>query len=307
MTAGVHPGPSVSAMDMRLMETANMWVIRELEGRADPGELSAWLNASPAHAEAYRRASLVYGALQAPAARVASKRTSLSSRRIVASVALVLVAAWLARDIPLRLTSEVTDVGESRDLTLPDGSHVDLNTSSAASVDYSGRLREVQLKRGEAWFDVARNPDRPFVVLAGDARVTVLGTAFNVRRTDSGISVSVARGRVEVRRGDQSTVLTPGRAVQVSAETFELSDVPVGRISEWRTGWVGFEQATFAEVVDELARYHRGPLFIASAALRMRPISARLNINAPEKALQVALQAASAKMIELPGGVRIIY
>ena len=289
------------------MDTANIWLIRQREGRADPSELRAWLEASPSHSEAYRRAASVYNVVERPAARVMKKARRSHSRQIAAIILLSVGAGWMLRDLPLRFTSTVTEAGETRDIALPDGSHVELNTHSAASVDYSGTERKVTLKRGEAWFNVARNTARPFVVHADDVRVTVLGTKFNVRRLDDSISISVAEGLVQVRDSHKSTLLEAGQAVLVSGEQFAVSDIAPARVAEWRAGWAGFEQTTFETVIEELSRYHRGMLFIADSQLRDRPISARFDVRSPETALKMAVTAASASMVELPGGVRIIF
>jgi transmembrane sensor len=305
------PSSPVSPIDLRLMETANVWLLLEGEGRADPEALAAWLAASPAHLDAYSRAKTVYRAIDVPAARVAARqsRLALSRRQALLAGGVAAAGAWLLRDAPLRLTSSVTEVGETRAIDLPDGSRVELNTHSAASIDYAGDRRQVRLKRGEAWFEVARDRARPFVVIAGEARVTVLGTQFNVRRVDAGALVSVAEGRVEVRRGGVVVVLGPGDGVLTEApgERLDRFSTSTTRVAEWREGSVTFRDATFGAVIDELGRYHRGALLIADDRLRERPISARLNVRAPETALQLAVKAASAEMIQLPGGARIIF
>ncbi|MFC4314068.1 FecR family protein [Steroidobacter flavus] len=297
----------LTAIEMAVMDTANIWLIREREGRADPAALAAWLAASPSHAEAYRRAASVYAAVEVPATRVGRKTRNFSRWRNAASVLFLISAGWLLRDLPVELTSTVTAVGETRELSLPDGSQVELNAASAARVDYSEAERKIELRRGEAWFAVTRDVARPFVVIAGDTRITVLGTKFNVKRRDDAVLVSVAEGRVEVRDASRNVTLTPGRAVVASPDRFEVTDIPLTQVAEWRTGWMGFEQTTFEAVIDELSSYHRGPIFIAARDLRTRPIAARLNLQSPEAALKIAVSAASAEMIELPGGVRIIF
>src|ERR1700730_8306871 len=89
----------------------------------------------------------------------------------------------------------VTAVGEQRTLTLEDGTRVYLNTNSRAIVHYDKKLRQVNLEKGEALFEVAKRPDWPFVVTAGDRQVTALGTAFIVRRGGKDFAVTLLEGK----------------------------------------------------------------------------------------------------------------
>ncbi len=291
-----------------LMDEANIWLIRCREGRADPDELALWLQSSPDHAEAYHRAGLVYGALAGPAAKVVDRQKAMTRRQVGGSMLALAAGVWLGRDLPVNLTSIVTATGETRDIPLPDGSHAFLNTNSALSFNYDGPERRVHLKRGEAWFDVRRNPDRPFLVRARDAQVRVLGTQFSVRRLDDGgIDVGVAEGQVAVRRGGRSTILGLGRRVIAAGDRFAESAVAPSHLALWRTGWIALEQTTFGAAIDELARYHDGAVFLFGDELRNRAFSGRLNIRDTNRALALAVQAASARMIDMPGGMRIIF
>src|SRR5690606_85904 len=91
-----------------------------------------------------------------------------------------------------------TQVGGRESVPLPDGSRVELNTDSKLRAAMTGEKREVWLERGEAYFEVKHDRMRPFVVWAGDRRITVLGTKFSVRRAGARVRVAVAVGRVQV-------------------------------------------------------------------------------------------------------------
>lgn len=124
---------------------------------------------------------------------------SLPAARLVASVltvAMVFTLGWLIG--PERQREFSTAVGEQSSYTLEDGSRITLNTNSEVRVDYTGARRAIILVRGEANFDVAKNPERPFVVYAGGGIVWAVGTAFNVRYLGDAVDVTVTEGRVKV-------------------------------------------------------------------------------------------------------------
>ncbi|MCG8696066.1 MAG: FecR domain-containing protein, partial [Minwuiales bacterium] len=91
-----------------------------------------------------------------------------------------------------------TKESEHRSIELEDGSTIALGAASSLSVNYSGKRRTVVLEAGEALFEVAKDPNRPFVVLAGNGTITAVGTAFNVRRDADRVVVTVTEGEVEV-------------------------------------------------------------------------------------------------------------
>lgn len=135
----------------------------------------------------------------ADSANRARRRNRRVPRRIfaAASAIFVLVTAgvvWQTQRYPLY----TTDIGERRSITLTDGSTLDLNARSKVRVEFSGAERRVELLDGQALFDVAKDPQRPFIVRSGEAIVRAVGTQFDVYRKDSGTTVTVLEGRVAV-------------------------------------------------------------------------------------------------------------
>src|SRR5690606_33638330 len=105
-------------------------------------------------------------------------------------------------------------LGERRTETLPDGTEVVLNTDSALEMRYSKGRRYIEVKQGEAQFEVAHDASRPFVVSIGEDTVTALGTRFQVRREQGSAIVTLLEGSVEVVHSDERHVLRPNeRAV----------------------------------------------------------------------------------------------
>ena len=155
--------------------------------------------------------------------------------------------------------------GESRHVALADGSRLVVNTASEVRVDFSRTERTVELARGEAFFDVAKDASRPFVVRSGDVLVRAIGTKFSVRRLASGTDVLVAEGRVHVARAASDTAKAPPKPIELASghrarvptggEPVLLSSVDPARATAWTSGKVEFEEATLAEVIGEVNRY----------------------------------------------------
>lgn len=153
----------------------------------------------------------------------------------------------------------VTALGERSTFTLDDGSVVTLNTSSRLVVDYTAETRAVALEEGQALFEVAKNPDRPFVVTAGAKAITALGTAFDVRLDAQAVTVTMVEGRVAVDDGDQE--LVAGEQLVAAAETV-VRAADAERVTSWREGRVVFEDTALADAVAEMNRYAETKLVV---------------------------------------------
>jgi len=153
-----------------------------------------------------------------------------------------------------------TRVAETRTLALNDGSRVTVGAHSGVDVDYAPKTRRVVLKSGQAFFEVAHNPSRPFIVLAGDAEIRVTGTKFDVTRIGSDVRVAVLEGRVEVRRrGAAATsvqVLTAGQRSDLVADTDFRPAQPVAvPAGAWRQGRLYYADAPLSEILADAERY----------------------------------------------------
>ncbi|MFN3668454.1 MAG: FecR family protein [Brevundimonas sp.] len=173
------------------------------------------------------------------------------------AAALIVVAAaglWMAS----RPLVYATEVGEQRTVRLGDGSRVTLGPDSRVQIRLGDDRRSVTLARGQALFDVEGDPDRPFVVEAGDARVTALGTRFEVRRVGEGARVVLVEGRVAVRdarlpRSDWT--LKPGEQVVTTAARPTVTPVDAARATSWTTGRLLFDGVPVRVAVAEVNRY----------------------------------------------------
>lgn len=283
--------PDEIAADLFLRRRSGDW------SEADAAELQQWLDASPLHRECFESvermwaatgdaaASASIRALRAAALAAGPQADTSRTRRfaaIAAMLAVVVTAGGIGmmalRDGQIAPPAEAraqvyrTAVGERATVTLKDGSRLLLNTASEVRVDYSGKRRGLQLVSGEAWFDVAKDPSRPFVVSAGRHTVTAVGTSFDVRLEKAGLKVAVVEGRVAVDtvgRGRLSEVRA-GERIDVTGDAAVLR--PSGPVAgDWREGRIEFTSATLSEAAAEMNRYRRTPIVVTDPAVgRMR-------------------------------------
>lgn len=301
MTADPASRPSAT-----LLAEAADWLVR-LE--AAPGDRSlgpafeAWCAADPAHAAAFaevRRSWLAVPqglAAMAPAARAA--RRPPRRGRWAAGLAGLAVAAGLAvmllPGLALRMTADAaTGVGELRQVTLADGSRMQLAPLSAADMQLDGSHRRVILRRGEAFFQVVADAGRPFVVRAGRVQVTVTGTGFEVDRDDDRVTVAVRSGTVLVEAPAVPAVqLSPGETVEIPAD----GSAPIrGRIAPdavalWQDGRLFVDGATVGEVVARLRAYTPGLILVADDALADRQVTGLYDLRDPQAALSALMRA----------------
>lgn len=197
--------------------------------------------------------------------------------------------AWRAW-VPEWQTAFATPAGRIGHLPLPEGSDLTLDADSAVDVRLLAMRREVRLLRGGAFFSVARDAMRPFVVQAGDARVTVLGTRFAVEMDAMGVRVSVETGRVSVQgaAGTEALELGPGDTARVdsAAAPERMAPRSPDAVAPWRSGWLDFEQTPLAEAAVQLNRYRPGALVAVDPAVAALSVLARVNIARSSQWLQ---------------------
>lgn len=184
-----------------------------------------------------------------------------------------------------------TAVGRIESFSLRDGSKVMLNTDSEIRVQLGEAERHIELVRGEAFFEVAKDPRHPFVVRVGDKRVIAVGTQFSVRRESNDAEVVVTEGQVRVEadggagRGPD-TLLTPGSIARAGDAGVLVHRESVAQASErlsWRTGTLMFRDETLADAVAEFNRYNVRQIVIADpsvAALKIEGNFRATNVDA---------------------------
>lgn len=306
---------------------ASAWLAR-LQGSArtpaTEAAFKAWLAEDTAHSRAFARVTDTWDLIPGAArwTEAARKPAPQSSRRrprtmaMAASVAVLMAAAtvgWLA----LRDTVYQTGIGEQRIVTLDDGSRVTLNTDTRLAVDYDDQRRRIRLERGEALFEVAKNPQRPFTVQAGAEQVRALGTTFSVRKQRDRVDVLLIEGRVQVSREVSATtaagstadaapiVMAPGERLALRADRpGAVRDRPVlEEVTAWRRGEAMFDNVTLAEAVAEINRYGRTQVRVDDPALAKLRISGVFATRDPAEFAQVIAKLHDLRAVSTPEGV----
>jgi transmembrane sensor len=296
----------------------------------------AWLKRSPVHVEEFLQLSALHREIaRSPAFQASLEETLAEARdtvvsldesrvppspvvakaprrprwRAVAAGVLVLVTGALATALFYEPGVYRTGVGEQRSIALADGSVILLNTQSEIRVTLGEERRRVTLVDGEAMFDVARDPARPFLVDAGATAIRVLGTRFNVYRQRDKTTVTVIEGRVRVEEpkpsatesthkpqatnhkpqttghkpqaAQRTTTLTTGQQVVVAlgGDILQPPQVDLTRAIAWTERRVIFDDAPLSEVAVEFNRYNRRQLVLDDLRLAAREVTGVFQVH----------------------------
>ncbi|MFC5459341.1 FecR family protein [Massilia niabensis] len=280
------------------------WVARKHArglGDLESSVFDAWYAADSRHQGAYARAMAIYNAInlatvpQAPAPELprAAEQPARSRRSmwVYGAIAACFVAAVGTVHFSALRDDQVlsTAKGEFRKVPLQDKSVATINSGSRIEVEFTKDQRKINLREGEAWFEVAKDKSKPFIVEAGDARIRAVGTAFSVRRFASGAEVLVTEGTVEVwsrgrtaqRRqliaGERAFLAQAASAIAVSRQPME-----VDRKLAWREGKLILKNQTLHDAVADFNRYSPREIVIVDATLRDKRLFGQYKLDAPE-------------------------
>jgi len=346
-THGMSPGEAAAVWAARLD--------RGTLSLSDEAEFAEWVS-DPANDEALTRANEAMRVFDADrftdpnlkALRQAALKTVPAPRRyhvyLAASVALLMVGAAfvMARmqqfkptGAPIVAVAPVAtpprvadaavarpieysaDVGSRRMVSLPDGSTITLNTNSQVAVNFTEGRRLINLLRGQALFEVAHNPQRPFMVFAGDRRVTALGTVFEVRTDPSRMQVVLVQGSVVVDRGDRPgntsrskaedpVRLTPGQAFIDAGGRQRVTAIDVKRELLWRDGFVEFDDDSLGRAVREFNRYASQPIELSPDGVADLRISGVFRTDDPKRFVDTIGELLPVEVQPTPrGGMRL--
>jgi transmembrane sensor len=280
------------------LEQAADWQLRLQEEPRARAEFERWLNADPAHTQAWRKMQQLWGALGelAPVAEPVPVETAArpTPRRwwpaLAAAASVAAIAVLIAPQASLALRADYqTGIGETREVHLPDGSSVTLAPDSAMAVA-SNNPRQVELLRGQAYFQVAPDPQHPFTAKAGQLSVRVLGTAFDLDLQPASAEVALEHGQVQAEntRADLSERLAPGQRLKLNwpSGTVERSQLAPQQVAAWRSGSLFVENQSVADIVAHLQRYTSGWIVVPDANLKQRRITGLFDLSNPDRALQ---------------------
>ena len=298
-----------------ITDSAHSWRAILAEGAASPAEqqdFDEWFAADSRHREAFLQAEQVWqqlGRVDTSQMDPALFKPSLHERVRVglfntfskpqfglalASVCLLVLGLLLQTvlvDPTLVQSQYQTNKGEIQTVTLTDGSILTLGADSAVDIHYSGSKRMVRLLKGVGYFDVAKDPKRPFEVHAHASRTVAVGTAFDVAIRNTNIQVAVAEGTVDVSHPEphilsqwliklpeviiqrlhkeQRQRLQAGNAISASYSTglHNMKAVNVAQIGSWQNGRLTYVDATLADVVADASRYYAKPIVVIDSRL----------------------------------------
>lgn len=299
-------------------DQAAAWLVRRDAGHWSDSEQAAldrWLESSTAHVIAFVRLETAWqrthrlkalgagtppGVVPSPGAcrpsatfREPQSKPRARPRLLRWAFAASILIALIAGGWYLRPSDSVyrTPVGGIAFVPMIDGSRVTLNTNSEIRVAVTETERRVELTRGEAFFNVAKDPRRPFVVTAGKRRVIAVGTAFSVRQEKDDIRVIVTEGTVAVSPApvpqllgagsaddSDALMLTAGSIARSRSNRIVLENKPLPEVEDtlsWRTGFLTLRETTLAEAVAEFNRYNARKIVVQDPGIATLRLSGK--------------------------------
>lgn len=305
----------------RIEAQAADWIAVMDSGDLSPeerGRFERWMAASPVHKEAVERMTAIwngydvldeYNRIDALDVRPAIgslhlRPTAWIGGAIAASfllVASILISSSFLFGPELDASSYATVIGEQKRIKAVDGSEIVVNTDSEISIEFTRTARKVTLLRGEAHFEVTRDPDRPFQVYAGGGLVEAVGTAFAVELGEGNVEVTVSEGVVKLltRNDVQDRNIDGAESKSKSAynslaalmanqsaifddkiELIErIDNETLDRRLAWRNGLLIFDGESLAEAIEEISRYTDIEIIIDDPVLASRPVGGAFEVG----------------------------
>lgn len=325
------------ASSRQIEEIAAAWLARRDAGswsETDRTELDAWLEESTAHKLAFLRLEAAWrqsdrlkalgagvpagvvparGAWGMPASEVETSPPHAPVRaRSLSTAALLCTAATFAlviigvltlgwhRYVAIEQASYRTTIGAIRDVQLTDGTQITLSSNSSVLVTYSRRARLIELKQGEAFFKVAKDADRPFVVRAGERSAIAVGTRYGVRRDDGDLRVVVTEGVVRLETGRETdrsrpTALLPAGSIALASDVGVMvrsgSVQQAEELLDWRRGFIIFHDTPLASAVAEFNRYNVRKIVVGDASIGTMRIGGNFHWSNAEAFVRLLEQA----------------
>lgn len=280
-------------------EQASLWAAR-LEGSSlsadERAALDTWLTEHPSHrtllsqycqfsADLEEQLPLLVAAdlVTMPEQKAPRRSSKIIGFTAAAALAAAAAVVFLVRphSSPAAFQNLATPVAQRQSVVLPDGTHVELNAQTSLAMESNGAERRVRLADGEAFFEVSKDPSRPFIVETPSGSVRVTGTKFDVH-TEHGLpfEVTVVEGSVQVRPGELSGAQTSapyslGPGDHLSADPHgvsiqALSSSSVADTLAWRQGQAVFNDTPLREALARFARYHGRGITTAPEAANLK-------------------------------------
>jgi transmembrane sensor len=284
-----------------------------------------WLAEDPRHAQAFELATDAWSDTEHLPLSFAPNLNRKASAFTRARIAALLGAAALGIALAfifyaLSDPTLSTGAAEQRTVDLADGTQITLNANSRISTNFTDKTRQLTLDKGEVLFTVTHDPNRPFIVIIGEHKVTAVGTIFDIRREDArrdDFTVTLIEGRVAIaplstqaaaaNLTDPSNIqLQPGQRLRVSAQSPDALDTPpIEKITAWQRGMLVFDDATLRTASAEFNRYGKRKLIIDSTVPNDIHVSGVFKLNDPLSFAQAVANAHQLRVSESPNEITL--
>lgn len=318
------------------LELAARWLVRSQDKNfkaKDHKMLTVWLKEDHANSEAFKEMSETWeqvGVLEhvfEPGTKHEHREVKIQSglkalisrvfkanrKTMLACTAMAMLMLFCLPVLKIYLSEPVetfyaytTATGTQKTITLSDGSILKMNVSSSLSVCMSKKYRQVEMQRGEVFFEVKPDPGRPFEVQTSNSLVRVLGTGFNIKDRGGRVAVDVDHGKVQVRNaprgsGDmrvKAMILVAGQGVDINASgrLVKLRSSDIKQVLAWQKQQVVFRNTPVGEVLRELEFYHNIKINLAFQELGKKGVTGTFDMRNLEQTLRIIVTAASLQM-----------
>jgi transmembrane sensor len=318
-------------------EAAACFITRREEGLTESEQylFDAWLAADGAHALAFDQAERswrafdraegdeILNAMRAHAIGAGRRRREMWPRLIAVAAMLCLVVtatlifgpSWRRvspgpAGAPEAWTQYASAHGQVRSFTLPDGSTMTLDAESVAQTRFRGSERAVRLLHGRGFFEVTKDPARPFAVAAADRRVVALGTRFEVALAPGSLRVTLLRGRVAVEplTAGQTTILNPGQQFIEQGSAISVRTIDSGSEDQpgWRKGLIDLDDLPLGEAAMQINLYARNRIIVRDPAVARMRVSGQFRAGDPDRFAQTITEMYPLRAVRHDGAIELV-
>ncbi|MGC4098071.1 MAG: FecR family protein [Nitrospira sp.] len=325
-----HPKvPQPTAKNSKILEEASDWFARFRASHVKDEDRQAferWCQQNPAHRQAFQRISSAWDhpVVMTAAKEIARSRDGRTRSHnhtrfgwwpafsVAVSGAIVIVLAAWQWDVVTRSRADYyTAVGEQQTVHLPDRSIMTLNTQTAVAIEFKGPVRKIRLLKGQAFFNVASDPQRTFVVEHDGVAAKAVGTEFVVHAESKGMKVAVVEGLVRVADSVdawQPLDLSAGHAVHVEPGIIQKPQaIDPFTTTAWLSKNLIVTSATLEDVVEEIRRYYPGTIVIWTPELKRRHVTGAYHLDDPAQLLNTLSKTLSFRLVTVADRLTVLY
>jgi transmembrane sensor len=304
------------SIDPLILGEAADWMVQLQSGSAtdeDRRAIAQWQGRSAQHAQAWQRAQAVLGDFNSVPAAIAGdtlkrigRKKSLGRRQALGLLLAAGPAAWLAyRQVPWQqwTADQHTAIGEQKNLTLPDGTRLLINTGSSLNIAFSDQVRRIVLLKGEVLITTAKDSaHRPFIVQTRHGTARALGTRFSVRVGEQASRVVVTDGAVELlaEHAGQGVIVKAGEQGAFSADRVAAVEPLDVSALTWENGMLLAQHMRLADLLDELGRYRAGVLRCHDSVANLT-VSGAFSLRDTDASLHLLQETLPVKVSSLTG------